>query len=178
MWRNWVFKHIHDRLERLESVPEQAQLEESLRSAQTEIVALRASQDHTQTVVDVLDKRIEDLATSPLSIKRLDALQADLERLTTRMKELTHATAEGIERVERSERRVQNTIQRSRKELAQFGYESAGLEAEAAELRLVDGGGGEESQLPTVRPEVAEPAEESSSLPGVTLAQLRQIRGL
>lgn len=93
-----------------------------------------------------------------------------------KLKDLVLAVDEGIARVSRSERRVDATVKRARKELAALGYESAGLEAEAAELRLVDGAGSPGGALPEVSEGVA-PADAPSSIRGVSAAQLRRVRG-
>ncbi|MEE8139189.1 MAG: hypothetical protein V3T81_10035, partial [Thermoanaerobaculia bacterium] len=89
-----------------------------------------------------------------------------------RLKDVTFAVAEGIERVDRAERRIHATIKRARKELAESGFESPGLESEAAELQLVDGKGSDPVEVSTV-PE----AVESSSIKGVPAETLRRVRG-
>ena len=64
------------------------------------------------------------------------ASQGDLE---SQVRDLHIAVDEGIQRVDRSERRVRAVVQRARKRLEDLGYEDEGLEAEARELRLVNG---------------------------------------
>jgi len=59
--------------------------------------------------------------------------------LEARINHLTLAVAEGIQHVDRAERRIAGTVARARKLLAESGVESPGLEAEAYELRLLDG---------------------------------------
>jgi len=101
-----------------------------------------------------------------------------LDDVHQKIKELTFAVSEGIERTDRAERRIRNAIQRARKELSARGFEDPGLEAEAAELRLVDGDGGGEGGVPAVPTEVAEVEPEASSIKGVSAAQLRRRWGV
>ena len=123
-------------------------------------------------------------ATDPATTEHLQALQAgadsarlDLTDIDRKLKELTFAVEEGIERVARSERRIQATIARARKELKDRDLEDPGVEAEAAQLRVVDGGGSEDGGVPAVPAKVAEPADAPSSVRGVSAAALRQVRG-
>jgi len=110
-------------------------------------------------------------------LRQIGTQGEEASKLEERIKRLTVAVDEGIERVGRSERRINATVARARKELKKLGYEDPGLEAEAAELRLVDGGGGEGGELPEVR-EGVEPADAPSSIRGVSAAQLRRVRGI
>ena len=89
-------------------------------------------------------------------------------------KELVIAVSEGIERTDRAERRIKATVQRARKQLATLGYDDPGLEAEAVELRLIDGGGSDKSELPPVPTQVEESA---SSVRGVSAETMRRARG-
>ena len=89
-------------------------------------------------------------------------------------KEIVIAVSEGIERTDRAERRIKATVQRARKQLETLGYDDPGLEAEAVELRLLDGDGSEKSELPPV----STPVEESaSSVRGVSAETMRRARG-
>ncbi len=105
---------------------------------------------------------------------RLDALETGFDRITSDFKATNFAVSEGIERTDRSERRIHATIKRARKELGKLGYEDPGLEAEAHELQLIDGGGGDGGRLPEVPEDVAPGTQEPSSIPGVTADQLRR----
>jgi len=109
---------------------------------------------------------------------RQDVFENQLDLFEERLTQTRHAVAEGIERVERTENRIKATIQRAKKELADGGHESPGLDAEARELRLVDGAGGEERGVPALPEEVAEFAGEASSVPGVTVEELQRARGM
>jgi len=133
--------------------------------------------------------RLETAQDSPEALDRvggalasaqeeIEALSESQESIETKFKHLLQAVADGIERVDRSERRVIATIKRARKELAEHGLESAGLEAEDHDLRLVDGVGGEERGVPPVRDEVAEAQNQASSIRGVSVEQLRRAHGL
>jgi len=94
--------------------------------------------------------------------------------LLIRMDDLTNAVADGVNRVQRSENRVRSIIQSARKELAEHGLEHAGIEAEASQLREVDGGNGKPEPLPAVPEGLEDDRDGPSSIPGVTLAQMRR----
>jgi len=76
------------------------------------------------------------------------------------------AVDEGIRSVTRAEKRVAKTVQGARRKLAESGLEHPGLEAEAAELRNVDGEGSEEDELPTVQPDMEEDLFIDTGIPG------------
>jgi len=105
--------------------------------------------------------RSDGTASLQAALKALEASQDGLHDrhtdLVERIDRLTLALAEGIEKVERKERRIDAVIGRARKELKDSGLESPALEAEAHELRIVHGTGSEESGMPPVREEVEEP---------------------
>ena len=119
-----------------------------------------------------IDDRIKALESTPRADGSVDALAATVDRVASeasselrshenaleeidrRLVQLTLATAEGIERVDRAERRIRSTVKRARAELAEDGYESPGLEAEAAELRLIDAGGSGDDQVPPLPEDV------------------------
>ena len=105
------------------------------------------------------------------------ALEKGLQALDERVKKLVFAVAEGIERVNRYEGRIHATIKRARKELADSGFQSPGLETEAAQLQLIDGGGGPDSGVPDVPTEVVDDPDAPSSIRGVPAAVLRRVRG-
>jgi len=138
--------------------------------------------------LDALESRpkLPDIAPTLQSIEHdIDALQASssdyrnqMELFEGRIKDLTIGIAEGIKGYEKSERRVQATIQRARKQLKERGLESPALDAEDRDLRLVDGAGGDEFGVPAVPSEVAQAPDQASSVPGVTLEQLQRARGL
>ena len=129
--------------------------------------------------------RLERVESAPASDDRVTNLEelataqdARLDELQTKVKDLTFAVSEGIERTDRAERRVRGVIARARKELAARGYEDPGLEAEDKELRIVNGDGGQDQQLPLVSEDVAKGADEASSIRGVPASVLRRKWGM
>jgi len=154
MWKfsqNLDLSSIEERIDALESLQNWQDIHESLQSVNLEIGVLRASSEQFTREQDKVARQIV---------------------------ELTLAVGEGIEKVERYERRIKATIQRAQKQLAERGLESPALDAEDRDLRLVDGAGSGERGVPTVPDEVAQSAEQASSVPGVTLEQLQRARGL
>lgn len=106
--------------------------------------------------------------------ERADVVAEVLEAIDGRLKELTLAIDEGIERVDRSERRVRAVVQRAQRRLADEGAYDAGLEAEAQSLRPRDG---EASAARGVQPvfeglEQSEVGFDASGLPGRFSADL------
>ena len=153
-----TLQSIADRIEHLETTPSPPHTAQQIEATRDAIRAL-------------VDERLGGVET------RFLALGSDVESNAEKLKTLTFAVAEGIERTGRAERRIHATVKRARKELAEHGYESPGLEVEAAELRLVDGGGSADDTLPIV-PEGVEPLQEApSSIPGVSAETLRRARG-
>jgi hypothetical protein len=84
------------------------------------------------------------------------------------------AVADGIERVDRAEKRVRKTVYGARKLLSDNGIEHAALEAEVAEIRERDGEASEQVELPEVQPDV-EP-DRPTGIPGVSRAHLARLR--
>ena len=127
-------------------------------------------------------ERVESAPTPDDRVTNLEALSLEQERtlkdVDHQIKELTFAVSEGIERTDRAERRIRNAIQRARKELAKLGYEDPGLEAEAHELRIVDGDRGGDGGLPAVSDEVAAIESTPSSIRGVSAETLRRRWGV
>jgi len=109
----------------------------------------------------------------PTAPERFVTANEHLE-LVARVDLLVLAVDAGITHVERVEKRVAATIRRARKEFTDAGFEHAGLDAEAAELQLVDGDGGEEDSVPPMPTDVE---GTPSSIPGVTAEQLARFRG-
>jgi len=139
--------------------------------------ALDALGEQLEGILARLD-RVESAPTPTDRVLNLEELgvaqDAHLDQLTTQIKDLTFAVSEGIERTDRAERRVRGVIQRARKELGARGYEDPGLEAEAYELRAVDGDGGKDGGVPAVSKEVAEVEPTASSIRGVPAETLRR----
>ena len=136
---------INARLDRLESAVKNDETRDTLASIQTEIVALRSTIDLHKSQLDLFNQ------------------QSDQMRF---------AISEGIERVDRAERRIKATVARARKELSRRGYEDPGLDAEADELRNSDGNGSDERGLSTVPDEVEAAAGAAPTPRRLTLAEL------
>jgi septation ring formation regulator EzrA len=93
-------------------------------------------------------RRLETAISQPIE---LDSVTREIEAIDERLQDMTLAIAEGIERVDRSERRVRQVVSRAKKQLEDFGIDDPGLSAEAEQLRLDYGVGGEQAgvqQLP------------------------------
>jgi len=135
--------------------------------------ALGASSSSTseRSLLDIEQLRTDLVTESQEIVQRLDAIEL-------RAKQLAMALADGIEHEDRRERRIQATIKRARKQLAELGVEDPGLEAEFDGLSVIDGGAGEEGEVLLLRGEVEEsPRVQESSVPGVTREQLQRVRG-
>jgi len=123
----WPFpSDIFERLEALESTPSLVEMAAGLAMAKEEIVVLRGAQD---------------------------GLHDAFIDLSDRHKQLVIAVGEGIERVERDERRIKAAVQRARQKLKDNEIYDEGLEAEADGIRLADGNGID--GVPAVPAEVA-----------------------
>lgn len=160
MWKKWWKKDLQgilDRLDCLETAPaslgELVTIEGTLESIRQENVALRESSS---------------------SQEQLAALES---RVNRQLQQITAAVAEGIDRVDRSERRVVATVKRARKELKERGFTDEGVEAEHHQLHVLDEAGGNESPVPAVREEVGGAGEQASSVRGVSLVTLQKVRG-
>ena len=110
--------------------------------------------------------------------ERLAPLSGAFTELEKRLRDTNVAVAEGIERVERTERRIASTVARARKELRESGYDHPGVEAEDHELRSVDAGGGDGSGVQPVQEAMEGDSDAPSSIRGVPAATLRRIRGI
>ncbi len=130
---------------------------------------------------DLLNKAADSVHTQDSDIKAYGAHQQmnaiAIANLEDTSKKLTIAVAEGIERVERYERRIRKTVSRAKKELAEQGVEHSGLEAEDTELRLLDGEGGNKVPMLPVRGVVESTEDAASSVKGVSVGALRRARG-
>lgn len=82
--------------------------------------------------------------------RRLADLEDLVERLPARWEEFKNEAR-------RAEGRARKIVESAREELAEHGFEHAGVEAQAAELRLVDAGGGGEEAVPAVRQDLESP---------------------
>lgn len=105
-------------------------------------------------------------------------LFAAIDTLTDQIAELKLAIDEGILKTNRAERRVRTAVSRARSELSELGIVDPTVEAEASELRDVDGVRSETVGVLPVRGEVEGNAETPSSIPGVSIEQIRRMRGI
>lgn len=112
---------------------------------------------------------------------RVSAVAANLETLIQMVENnkrtQTLAIAEGIEKVSRAERRVKATVQRAQANLESLGLTDAGVEAEATDLDETDGGRVDKRREMQLLPTEVDPAEQPSSIPGVSAETLRRARG-
>lgn len=120
--------------------------------------------DKLERTLEGIAERINDVETGPVQPYDDRAIFQALEELEGRMQHLTLAIAEGIDRVDRSERRVKQTVRRAQQKLAAHGFEDDGLEAEADQLRFFDGDGGEGGGMPPVREDVGGPGPTEEEL--------------
>jgi len=171
---------IISRLEHLETDGATAIIGGTLALAEGKIASLAASQDAEKESMAQLRRELLALA-SQVESEGPDALaqiNSQLELFRATIQETRLAVADGIERVDRAERRIKATVKRARSELAAEGFESSGLEAENHELQLLDGGRSGERELPPVSEEVENVDPAPSSIPGVTADALRKVTGI
>jgi len=104
--------------------------------------------------------------------------QYDDTELRTLIQTLSAAVAEGIQNVDRNNRRIEAVVRRARKELAESGLEHGGLEAEVGELHALDGEGSQDGWLPQVPESVDVGASDNapSGVPGFSVTQLAEFR--
>lgn len=105
--------------------------------------ALKRASAHIEALTDGLSAVEEDVASQNLAI------------------------AEGIERVDRAERRVRAAVARARRRMEELGYHDEGLDAEAEQLRLLDDDESATEGVPPLRGAVAGPEPfDMSAFPG------------
>lgn len=118
------------------------------------------------TAIQVLQERLL------VHTGEISQLHVDYERLKI-------AVSEGIEHEERREKRINATVRRAQKKLADSGLIDPALESEIEPLLEVDGEGSGESGLHALPDDVAEDVgSHPSSVEGVTREQLARARGL
>lgn len=126
--------------------------------------------------------RLDGIMSAIQALKLDDrAIGANGERLRIdviegKVSDLTLALAEGIQRVQRSENRVRHIVAGAKRELAEAGFSHPGVDAEATELRQLDGAASEEEELPAMPESVAADAYEPSPVPGVSMSMFRRSR--
>lgn len=140
----WILRNIHARISALESGSVSGESLTALRS-----------------VVDDNAKALNELRATLERNERAVEAQAKLTQ-ETRL-----AVSVGIQDVARAENRIKSTIARARAELKKRGLSHAGLEAEVAELRLVNGEGSEDGEVREVSENVESAAPPRRKIPGV-----------
>ena len=128
-------------------------------------------------IAELLEQRESEVRLLSEWASTIQSLQLELAALSSWRTEITSAVAEGIQRVDRSERRIKATVRRAKAQLASLGLEDEGIDAEARELGIPDDDGGGARRLPPVQEAVVDPENAPSSVPGVTQGQLRRARG-
>lgn len=98
--------------------------------------------------------RIADGPEVPFSTRLAD-VEDQIERLPQRWEEFKNEAR-------RAEGRARSIVADARKELEGLGFEHPGVEAQASELRIIDGGGSREEPVPTVHESVEGPADTPS----------------
>jgi len=123
------------------------------------VLALLAITGMTAVVGRVVLTRIKELAPPPAHPITTPVTHADLDVISTRLhaeiETLRFAIAEGIERTDRSEKRVQKTVAGARRLVREAGIDHPALEAEASQIQSRDDEGGGEGKLPPVPESVA-----------------------
>jgi hypothetical protein len=97
----------------------------------------------------------------------INAHAESIDELHDQVRGQTLAIAEGIERVDRSERRVRAAIGRARKRMEDLGYVDESLEAEHHSIYAGDGDGGNAEGVQPVHEAMAGPEQaDMSAFPG------------
>ena len=145
-----------------------------LAAALAVIITLRWSVVTQRKKVPEVSTLREINETTTYHLGLLEGLDARMGALEADHKDVRAAVAHGIEDIERVDNRIKATVRRTKAQLEEHGLESPTLDAEAAQLRVVDGGGSDEGGLPPVQEDVG---EVQSSIPGVSAAELARVRG-
>jgi len=139
-----------------------------------------------QEAVEVLAGILETIRALLMTIERFESREstqapppntARIDAQDARIDDLTLAVKEGVNNVQRSERRVRAIVASARKELADQGYSHAGVDAESDQLRDIDGDGSDQEELPTVPEDLEGPSQaQHSIIPGVSVRQMQLAR--
>lgn len=107
-------------------------------------------------------------------LSSIDVKMSDMER---RVRNLQLDLEEGIQRVDRAERRTRAVVTKARRELREAGYEHPGIEAEDSQLRLLDGGISDgEGVQPLSEDMAVDPTNYGASpIPGVTVGDFNHL---
>lgn len=118
-----------------------------------------------QAAIRAVSEAVEP-GTEPSWMDRVDAQDATIRNLEWLVDQLPQRWDEVVKLAKRSEERSRGTVKRALEELERAGYEHSGLEAEATELRLRDGGGSQGDGVYPMRASMeAHPAERQAVAP-------------
>jgi len=115
------------------------------------VVGVRAIRVLSATITGYSPGSSPDLAPILADVVALQTAQNDFQE---RMDRLTKAVAEGIDHVDRNEKRVRGILTGARNRFASAGYEDPGVEAEVESLPPVDEESGGEEELQPVPDDV------------------------
>jgi len=125
------------------------------------VLALLAITGMTAVVGRVVLTRMKELAPPAIQPTTIPVTHADLDVISMRfhaeVESLRFAIAEGIERTDRAEKRVQKTVAGARRLVREAGIDHPALEAEIAQLQSRDDEASGKRELPAV-PEGLAPA--------------------
>jgi len=144
-----------------------------------EISGLRVSLQHVEGAAAAAPP--DPTLREEMARNREGVVKHSIEILAIRdeLKRLAIALAEGIEHEERRERRIKATVRRARAERDEDDEPDPALEGEWDEIRDRDDERSEERGMRELPGEMdADPLDGPSSVPGVTIRQLRHARGL
>ena len=143
------------------------------------LATLEAGVEALQAILGTLEALLDSLG----AFETRESPQRDPEQhnhmnvLEAKLADLTLAVSEGVNNVQRSERRVRAVVTSARRELADAGYSHAGLEAEAGELRDIHADSGNGEEVPAVPESVDQPGQDQRSVvPGVSVRQMQLAR--
>jgi len=108
------------------------------------------------------------------AVERVENNARAIDDLYSDLQQIRLAVSEGINRVSRSDKRIEKTVASARRLLAANGLEHPGLEAESEQLRGEDDDPSPVGELPEVR-EVVESGS-PTGIPGIDSTQLRLLQ--
>jgi len=169
-----ALESIFARLEHLETAPIQT-------LPQVELSAHEGLQARVSAIESLPTPESADADRITACESNAQSLLSAVKGLADQQEDMKLAISEGIERVDRAERRIRSSVARARKQLADRGLIDEGLEAEDASIREGDGEAGDRDGVQPVPEDVDygdEDYGEESSIPGVPLSVVQRIRGI
>ena len=162
-------RKIHARLDGMQTL-----IEGTLAAVSAHTLRLEAVEAHRD--LTPLEANVEGVTAM------IQGLREESERrwqsVEKQIRDVTLATAEGIERVDRAERRIRTAVSRAQAKLRESGVIDETIEAEAGDLRLIDEPGGAIEGVPGMPSGVGPDPTETSSIRGVPAETLRRVRGM